>query len=190
MTHNQIDYWKMRNEKLNNEQRNAETKRYNLVQEELKRIDQSLQRDLNAINAKYKAKELEIAAEELEWKKRYQNTQLRLEQSRIDAIRQQNSINAMNVSETKRSNLVQETIARSRLEIDQALAPYTQSKAWSETSVNNARVDLVNRQTKTESTKPGVNLSQMFNNFISPFINIAGSALRAVHQILAYRRYC
>lgn len=181
MTHNQIDYWKMRNEKLNNEQRNAETKRYNLVQEELKRIDQDLQRDLNAINAKYKQKELDIAAEELEWKKRYQATQLNLEKERINIADKQNSINAMIASETKRSNLVKETIATSQLELDRALAPYTRSKVWSETSVNNVRTDLIKQQTVTEQTKPMTNLSQSFHNIISPFINLAGSVLRAVH---------
>lgn len=181
MTHNQIDYWKMRNEKINNEQRNAETKRYNMVQEELKRIDQDLQRDLMAINAKYKEKELDLAQEELKWKKRYQQTQLSLDSRRLDLTSQQNAINAMSVQETKRSNLVHESLATSKLEIEQALQPYTQSKIWSETKVNQARKELIDKQAVTESTKPYLNMTQSFNNVIAPFINLAGGILRAVH---------
>lgn len=180
MTHNQIDYWKMRNEKLNNEQRNAETKRYNLVQEELKRIDQDLQRDLMAINAKYKSRELDLAEEELKWKQRYQATQLRLDEARLDINRQQNAINLMSVSETKRSNLVSESIATSKLSLEKALAPYTRSKVWSETRVNNERSELTKRQAVTESVKPSNLMTQNFNNIINPFVNLVGGVLRAV----------
>lgn len=207
MTHNQIDYWKMRNEKLNNEQRNAETKRYNLVQEELKRIDQSLQQDLMAINAKYKQRELDLAAEELYWKKRYQNRQLALEGRRLDISQQQNAINQMAVTETRRSNLAKESISaqnlaetrrsnlvkesissqnlevsKGNLELSKALQPYTQARIWSETQVDNARADLVKQQTITESTKPYQNMTQSFNNIISPFMNLVGGVLRAVRH--------
>lgn len=179
MTHNQIDYWKMRNDKFINEQKNAETKRYNLVQEELKRIDQDLQRDLMAINARYKQKELDLAEEELKWKQRYQQTQLRLEQSRVDITRHQTAINAMAVSETKRSNLVNETIAQAKLDIDQALAPYNRSKVWSDIQVNSARKGLIEQQTITEQEKPFNIKTQNFQNIVNPFVNLAGGILRA-----------
>lgn len=180
MTHNQIDYWKMRNEKLNNEQRNAETKRYNLVQEELKKIDQDLQRDLMAINAKYKERELDLSEQELAWKKRFQESQLRLDQSRVEIQKQQNSINAMAIQETKRSNLVQESVAKSKLQLEKELAPYTKSRVWSETSKNNAMTDLTEKQVKTESYKQLNSISQSFHNVISPFINLFGTVLRTV----------
>lgn len=178
MTHNQIDYWKMRNDLFLREAQNRETQRYNKVQEELKRIDQDLQRDLMAINERYQNKQLELARDELGWKVKYQTRQLDNDQRRNEINLFSATISQRAQQETERANRVSEGLRQQSINIDKAMLPLNQALARSNTAKNQASKELMRNQAKTELYRPGNVQSSTFSNFASPIINLAGTVLR------------
>lgn len=184
MTHNQIAYIQARQNYHLEAAKQAETKRFNLVQEGLKRIDQELQRDLQEINERYQTKSLRLQEQELALKERIQNQQLINERSRLDILREGNALNARSIAETVRSNKVRENL--NTLEMNAKLPQYSANvEATRAQSANTrAQTSLTQAKTKSELTVPALHKSQIFGNYANPFINLGGSILRTVTPFL------
>lgn len=187
MTSNQINYWKMRNDKIHNEAVREETHRYNVVQEELRRIDQQLQAELNAINAKYKEKQYQLDKHDMEFQHRMStirsqqaDRQLSIDAGRVQATFQQNYINSLAQKETSRSNKAREELQRQSISLDRAMLPFQQNQLTSQSNLNRAHTSLTMVQTNTEKAKPSNIKSQTFNNYATPIINGFNGVLRNV----------
>lgn len=194
MTSNQINYWKVRNDKIHNEEVRRETHRYNVVQEELKRIDQQLQADLNAINARYKEKQYQLDKHDMEFQHRMSEIrskqaarQLEIDAGRVQATFQQNYINSLAQQETQRSNKAREELQRQSISLDRAMLPYQQTQLTSQSNLNRAHTSLTSAQTKTEGKKPANVQSQTFSNYANPIINGLNGVLKSVMPFVLAR---
>lgn len=191
MTSNQINYWKMRNEQIHNEAVRRETQRVNYVNEELKRIDQQLQADLNAINAKYKEKQYQLDKHDMEFSHRLSlrkadqdDKRIANDAAKIQATFQSNAINSMAQREIARSNAAREALESQKIETNRVLE---QQKVDLERNMQPYRVqDYVSKaglnraQTNTERVKPNLVKSQTFNQYASPILNMFTGVLRTV----------
>lgn len=202
MTHNQIAYIQARQNYQLESAKQTETRRYNLVQEELKRIDQELQKDLQRINKRYQDRSLklqehdlalkeriqdrslQLQAQELALKERIQNQQLINERSRLEIQREGNALNSQTIAETARANKVRETL--NTLELNAKLPQYsaTADATRAQSANTRAQTSLTQAKIKSEQTVPKLHKSQTFSNYASPFINLGTSILRTVSPLL------
>lgn len=186
MTANQINYMRVLQDKIHNEAVRQETKRVNLINEELKRIDQALQRDLNEINARYKEKQYQLDKHDMEFQHRMSqrraeqtDRQISIDAGRVQTTMRQNEINALAQQETARANKMRESLEQQSINIDRAKLPYQIENITSTTTLNRA-------STVTESKRPNQVQSQTFSNYANPILNaLTGLTRTALPFILA-----
>lgn len=191
MTANQINYLRSREDKRHNEATEAETRRVNDIQAELRKVDQDLQRDLNAINAKYKQLQYELDRDMFELQTRRTERELAQRDRDLSIREQANAINWSNIQiaqdrldldvirqkEQERANRVAERQKQSYIQFEQTKLPGILESQH----LSNA---FTREQIKTEKTRDDLNSSQIFRNYFSAGMDAINSIFKVAAPLL------
>lgn len=195
MTANQINYLRSREDYRHNLAQENETKRYNKVQEELKRIDQTLQERLNAITAEYKQKQLDLDRDLYNLEVRRTDRQLAQRDRELAIKESANAINWANIGvsrdrlsldsrrqdEQERANLVSENQKQQYIAMERQQLPVRIESMHVSNAMNREKID-------TERYHQRQMQSNTFRNYFDPGLNAINSIIKPIFRLAMFAR--
>lgn len=187
MTHNQIDYYKMKSSERIADAQLRESKRVADINKQLRENEMQLQRDLKAIDTKYRAKELALNREVAEWNYRINESKLAQTQTQLELQQYANYTARLQANELARSNKANEVIKQSTLAETQRHNTMLENIERNESNAKinslNASANLTRAQTFTESRRPANIQSQTVSNYINSVGGVLNTIFNGVRSL-------
>lgn len=184
MTHNQIDYYKIKSSEHIADAQLRESKRVADINKRLRENEMKLQRDLKAIDVKYKDKELSLNRDIAEKNYRINLSKLAQTETQLQMQQYANYTARLQANELARSNKANEVIKLNTLaettRHSTVLENIENRESVAKVNSLNASANLTRAQSFTETKRPANVQSQTVSNYVNSISGLLNTVFNGV----------